>query len=76
MVKWFNLSKAYGFIIPDKYYDGHICYNCDVACKDIFFPVNNVHSEREHNLGTGDKVTFIYEAKNDDLGAMDVRFDE
>ncbi len=60
-MKWFNLSTSYGFIITDEI--NVDCRRLDRygSCKDVFFHINNVHSEKEHMLGKGDRVTLIFD---------------
>jgi CspA family cold shock protein len=48
-VKFFNMSKGYGFVSPE---DGS---------KDVFVHVTALESAGIHGLNEGDKITFVLE---------------
>lgn len=45
-VKWFNLTKGYGFITPDQ------------GGKDVFVHISALQSSGINNLNEGQRVTF------------------
>ena len=53
-VKFFNMSKGYGFVEPD------------VGCKDLFLHISSLQASGLHGLDEGDKVTF--ESEDDPKG--------
>jgi len=60
-VKWFNLNKGYGFIVPD---DGG---------KDVFVHITAVHAAGLTGLNDGQKVSYEVAMERGKMAAADLK---
>ena len=60
-VKWFNLTKGYGFIEPIN------------KSKDVFIHVSALERAGLRNLNEGQKIGYNTESRNGKLSATDIK---
>lgn len=60
-VKWFDITKGYGFIIPHN------------KGRDVFIHKSALERAGLKNLKEGQKLTYNAESKNDRISAIDIK---